>query len=468
VPAKSPQTAPLDTSSARASEPGAGWPTGKNSNEGGAPGKHKGQPAYQGQLLAILQGILYTGLCLLVLEGVFAAAHVGESEYLMPDKVCGFTLMPNKVITQRSEGFGSFRSNSFGMQDQEISLDKPKGVLRIAVFGDSYVESLHVGRERNFLQVTARQLAEKLHQPVQVLNFGVSNYSVAQDYLRYQTLAKKFKPDLVIQVFRVEESDKLLPQASNYLSLVRPVFLVGEHGELVYDDSHVRAFFNSSTGKKMITNHWLRHDSRLWCVIGQFSQSLTALGKNGGKQDKKEDGTLGAAGNLAANIPANVPANIQTNLARVSASSPGLSNKERYINCYWYMMDKQLESFKNECLANGSTFMILRTPMIKAEMDELRVNKTESQLLADTATRIKATIFNLDTLFKEQFGLKNDGSHFLGGGHFNSDTHKWVGQNLSEYLHDHRFELGLAVKREAAPAQESAPVGAAAGNQLGK
>ncbi|MBU6454663.1 MAG: SGNH/GDSL hydrolase family protein [Cyanobacteria bacterium REEB67] len=464
MPANNPQTDPLGTSTAKVSELDAD--SSAETLAAAASNKFTS--------LAIIQGILYAALCLLVLEAVFAATHVGESEYLMPDKVCGFTLMPNKLITQRKEGFGSFKSNSFGMQNQEISLSKPEGVLRIAVFGDSYVESLHVGRESNFLQVTARQLAEKLHQPVQVLNFGVSNYSVAQDYLRYQTLAKKFNPDLVIQVFRVEESDKLLPQASNYLSLVRPVFLVGDHGELVYDDSHVRAFFNSSTGKKMITNHWLRHDSRLWCVIGQFSQNLTALGKSLAGKDKKENGTLNAATNAALDIPANLATARPAGLAKASTGADeALSNKERYITCYWYMMDKQLESFKNECLANGSAFMILRTPMIRAEMDALRVNKTESRLLAETATRIQAPVFNLDTLFKEQFGLKNDGSHFLSGGHFNGSTHEWVGQNLSDYLHEHRFELGLAVKRQPAPGEPGrpgveAPMAPAAGNQPGK
>ena len=165
------------------------------------------------------------------------------------------------------------------MQDQEITLAKPPGTLRIAVFGDSYVESLHVDRSQNFLQTAARSLADQLHKPVQVLNFGVSNYSVAQDYLRYKKLAKQFKPDLVIQVFRVEESDKLLPQSSHYLSLVRPVFFVGPHGELVYDDTNVKAFLNSRSGKSMLSHQWLRQNSRLWSIAGQISQTWTAFFK---------------------------------------------------------------------------------------------------------------------------------------------------------------------------------------------
>ncbi|MBS1996546.1 MAG: SGNH/GDSL hydrolase family protein [Cyanobacteria bacterium SZAS LIN-2] len=375
--------------------------------------------AYPGKVrpwpLSWLQAAAYLAFCILALEAVFALAHVGEAEYLMPDRVTGFTLMPNKVITQRVEGFGSFRTNSFGMQNDEITVAKPPGVLRIAVFGDSYVESLHVARDKNFLQTLARELGQRLHKQVQVLNFGVSNFSVAQDYLRYRTLAKRFQPDLAIQVFRVEESDKLLPQASSYLSLVRPVFFVGPHGELVYDDTNVRSFLNSSSGKNMVKNQWLRCNSRLWNVAGVLSQNIQTLKKS-----------LTLKKTPAATSPA--PSTTS------GAGQQTASNKDRYLSCYWYMMDKQLESFRQECAANGTAFMILRTPMIKAELDQLRTNPTETNLLNATASRIGAPILNLDTPFKLEFGLKNDGSHFLSGGHFNRATHKWIGEHLADYL----------------------------------
>ncbi|MBS1989149.1 MAG: SGNH/GDSL hydrolase family protein [Cyanobacteria bacterium SZAS LIN-3] len=375
--------------------------------------------AYPGKVrpwpLSWLQAAAYLAFCILALEAVFALAHVGEAEYLMPDRVTGFTLMPNKVITQRVEGFGSFRTNSFGMQNDEITVAKPPGVLRIAVFGDSYVESLHVARDKNFLQTLARELGQRLHKQVQVLNFGVSNFSVAQDYLRYRTLAKRFQPDLAIQVFRVEESDKLLPQASSYLSLVRPVFFVGPHGELVYDDTNVRSFYNSSSGKNMVKNQWLRCNSRLWNVAGVLSQNIQTL---------KKSLTLKKAPAATSPAPSTTG----------GAGQQTASNKDRYLSCYWYMMDKQLESFRQECAANGTAFMILRTPMIKAELDQLRTNPTETNLLNATASRIGAPILNLDTPFKLEFGLKNDGSHFLSGGHFNRATHKWIGEHLADYL----------------------------------
>ncbi len=374
-----------------------------------------------------MQCFFYLVFCLIGLELVFALAHVGESEYLMPDKVTGFTLMPDKVITQRLEGFGSFKTNSFGMQNDEIPLAKPADTLRIAVFGDSFVESLHVPRDKNFLQTVAADLSQRLHKKVQVLNFGVSNYSVAQDLLRYQTLARRFQPDLVIQVFRVEESDKLLPQESHYLSLVRPVFFVGEHGELVYDDTNVRSFLNSSAGKNMLKNEWLRRNSRIWSIAGLISQNIQSF-KNGLACAKSAAPAKTAATPLATQIPG-VGGNASAEV------------RARYIACYWYMMDKQLQSFREACAKDGCAFMILRTPMIKSEMDAVRVNDTETSLLTQTANKIGAPLLNLDSMFKTQFGLKNDGTHFLCGGHFTKDMHKWVGSNLADYLAQKESEL---------------------------
>jgi len=387
-------------------------------------------PRFLSGLRGGVQGLLYLALCLLMLEGIFALAHVGEAEYLKPDRVTGFTLMPNKVITQRVEGFATLKTNSFGMQNDPITVAKPPDVLRIAIFGDSYVESLHVARDKNFLQTLAAQLSEKLHKRVQVLNFGVSNYSVAQDYLRYRTVAKQFQPDLVIQVFRVEESDKLLPQASSYLSLVRPVFFVGPHGELVYDDTNVKSFLNSSTGKNMVKHQWLRSNSRLWNIAGQISQTLQTFKKSLGKPLS----TASVAPGAAATQTAPPQATQSQATPAIAAATQTSTNKDRYLSCYWYMMDKQLESFRQECANSGTAFMILRTPMIKAELDSLRVNANETNLLNKTASRIGAPILNLDHLFKLQFGLKNDGTHFLSGGHFNKTMHRWVGENLAQYV----------------------------------
>jgi hypothetical protein len=371
------------------------------------------KPGAKGRVFAGFQALVYLALSMAGLEALFACAHVGEGEFLMPDKRLGYTLMPSKQITWRKEGFGQFKTNSFGMQDEEIPLAKPPGTLRVAIFGDSYVESLHVARDKNFLNVAQKKLTELLHKPVQILNFGVSNYSVAQCYLRYQTVAKQFHPDVVVQVFRVEESDKLLPQRSDLLAQVRPVFFVGPHNELVYDDTNVKAFMAGKTGKRMVGTDWLRRNSRLYIIGAQAWQALSTFGK---KAAPKAD---------ALDSP---------NATNAAIANSDAANKERYLRCYWYMMDGQLAAFKQECAKAGTKFIIMRDPMIKAGMDGLRTNRAEDELLYKTASKIGAPVLDLDTAYKNQFGLKNDGTHFLPMGHYNAGTHAWVGQHLADYL----------------------------------
>ena len=146
---------------------------------------------------ALGQALCYLLVCIAVMEASFYLACVGDGEHVYPDLKVGYKIFAGKRITQRNEGFGCFKLNSFGMQNDETTIAKPAGTYRIAVFGDSYVEALQVPRQANYLNEVGETLSKRLGRPVEVLNFGVSNYSVAQDYLRYQTLAKQFKPDMV-------------------------------------------------------------------------------------------------------------------------------------------------------------------------------------------------------------------------------------------------------------------------------
>ncbi len=360
-------------------------------------------------LLGASQCLVYLMVCMAIVEGIFYIAAVGDSEHIRPDIKVGYKPFANKRITQRSEGFGCFKLNSFGMQNDEVSVAKPADVYRVAVFGDSYVEALQVPRPANYLSLTAKQLTARLHRQVEVLNFGVSNYSVAQDYLRYQTVAKQFKPDLVIQVFRVEEIGKLLPMETQSLLFVRPVFFVGEKGQLVYDNTCVRQFFKSKVGKRMLATQWLRANSRIWGVVGGMWQQVMTFQNN-------------AQAALAAKP------------AAPTFTLPTDNTRANYAKCYWYMMDKQLTCFKDECTRDGAEFMFLRTPMIRPGMHQLVDNETETGLLQKSAAKLDVPILNLDKAYRGYAGTTDDGTNFSVGGHFTTKQHRWVADNLTKFL----------------------------------
>jgi hypothetical protein len=364
---------------------------------------------WRGRAVQTVQALVYLAVCVGFLEGFFYLAQVGDGEHVMPDLHVGYKPFAGKRITQRNEGFGCFKLNSFGMQNDEVPLAKAPGVYRVAVFGDSYVEALQVPRDKNYINLTAEALSRKLGRKVEMLNFGVSNYSVAQDYLRYQTVAKQFKPDLVIQVFRVEEIGKLLPMETQALLFVRPVFFVGEQGQLVYDNTCVKQYFGSKEGRRMLATQWLRANSRIWGVVGTMLQQAMAF------QQKTQ--TL-----------------VAPKKAGPGFRLPDDNTRANYAKCYWYIMDKQLSCFKDECTADGARFMFLRTPMIRPGMHVLTDNPTETTLLNKTATKLGVPILNLDQSYRDYAGTSDDGTNFSSGGHFTKKLHVWVAESLSDFL----------------------------------
>ncbi len=353
---------------------------------------------------ASFQFLFFSVASLLLVECIFYFARVGESDHLMPDLKLGFKPFANKRITQRSEGFGSFLFNSFGMQNNEIAPSKPVGTMRVAVFGDSYVESLQVPREQNYCSLLALALTEKLGRPVEVLNFGVSNYSIAQDYLRYQNLAKSFHPDLVIVAYRVGETEKVLPDNRPSLAFVRPMLLPLENGTLRYDNTTVSNFYRSKEGKRLISTHFLREYSRIWSTVGRMQQNWS---------------TLPTALNAAKVAP--------TVIAEEST-------REKFVSCYWYLIDALIKNFAKECAADNTAMLIMRTPMVHPGEYILSRNKVEVEQLKATARAANAGFINIDESLQKRVSNNDYKPYFLDGSHFSQKMHQFVAEQLADNI----------------------------------
>jgi hypothetical protein len=78
----------------------------------------------------------------------------------------------------------------------EYAREPRPGVLRIAVFGDSYTYGAEVRDEDSWPRVLERDLGER-GIPTEVLNFGVGAYGMGQAYLRWRILGQGYEPDLV-------------------------------------------------------------------------------------------------------------------------------------------------------------------------------------------------------------------------------------------------------------------------------
>src|SRR5437016_1959542 len=96
----------------------------------------RSKPALWRAIICELVFICATAAMIILVEFVFALAHVGEEDFLKIDPLLGYTHMEKKRMTFRSEGFSEDTTNSLGYHDVDHPVSKPNGVKRIALLGD--------------------------------------------------------------------------------------------------------------------------------------------------------------------------------------------------------------------------------------------------------------------------------------------------------------------------------------------
>ena len=102
------------------------------------------------------------------------------------------------------------RTNSHGQRDRERTLQKPEGVRRILLLGDSVVEG-HGLRESDTI---CRRL-EDLYPDgsTEILNFGVSAYCTRAEVELLEVKGLQFDPDVVVLVFVENDFDNFNREA---------------------------------------------------------------------------------------------------------------------------------------------------------------------------------------------------------------------------------------------------------------
>ena len=99
-----------------------------------------------------------------------------------------------------------YRINEHGFRGPGFSADKPDGVFRVMLLGDSFTFGEGVRFEDTFAVALERRLRVGLPE-VEVLNLGVSSWNT-QDELRYLSRAgHRFDPDLVLVVFVLNDAN---------------------------------------------------------------------------------------------------------------------------------------------------------------------------------------------------------------------------------------------------------------------
>jgi hypothetical protein len=124
---------------------------------------------------------------------LLAEYRAATDSHLMADPDLGWSYRPSSASRD-----GLSRCNSQGLRaDRDYSDIPPEGVLRVALFGDSFIQGAGVGQTECLAPQMETALARRGVR-AEVLNFGVSGYGFGQTLLRYRRDGRRFHPDLVI------------------------------------------------------------------------------------------------------------------------------------------------------------------------------------------------------------------------------------------------------------------------------
>lgn len=150
-------------------------------------------------------------------------------------------LKPGKEGWYDGEGGAYVKINSLGYRDVKHSKEKPPGVFRIAVLGDSFTEARQVDIADTFWNRLERRLQgrpEFAARKIEVLNFGIGGYGTAQELITLKLHALGFSPDLVIVAFCPgnDLADNSKPLSSQVNRGFRPFYLLRDD-HLVLDNS---------------------------------------------------------------------------------------------------------------------------------------------------------------------------------------------------------------------------------------
>ncbi len=122
----------------------------------------------------------------------FAIRNPVTDRFQMPDRDVDIALP-----VDNPEFLAHATTNSIGMLDKEYPLQKPEGVIRGALLGDSFCAAVEVPQKENFHTLLEESLTIG-GKRVEFLNFGVRAIGLTQQVQIYRLFAKRFHPDFVL------------------------------------------------------------------------------------------------------------------------------------------------------------------------------------------------------------------------------------------------------------------------------
>jgi len=197
-------------------------------------------------LLGFVIGLVVS---LIMLELFVSNAAIETKSTTDFDTIMGRTKRANLDFTLFNEGFSMGTINRYGYLGPAYPPEKEPGTLRIALLGDSYVESFQLFRRDQLHAILENKLSQSLACPVEVLNFGRSGFDLADMYAYQLNFVNKFHPDLI--VYFLSESDLQCTQTDALL----PKVILKDRTPVVTNDLMPKARIDEFEKTKFLTQN---------------------------------------------------------------------------------------------------------------------------------------------------------------------------------------------------------------------
>lgn len=152
---------------------------------------------------------------------------------------------PNSHYRHKTAEYSiDIRINSEGMRaDEDIPFQKPAGVQRILILGDSFGVGYGSNLKDSFLSIMQRHL-EEAGKHVQLVNLSVSGLGPAEQLLILRNEGLKYDPDLVIQCWNITDLDDdvrshLFALEDGKLVQKNKTYLPGTHAQQVMSNMRI-------------------------------------------------------------------------------------------------------------------------------------------------------------------------------------------------------------------------------------
>lgn len=337
-----------------------------------------------------------------------------SSIYRVDEKTGLLTFKPNSEIYIRSECFSNIiETNSLGFHSKEYSIEKPEGVFRIAIIGDSFIEASQVSIEKSFVYLLEKKLnsqpgsrisesnfaAKKFRreseislsgQPekkytYEVIPFGISSHGTYKSLLYLKAYVLNFRPDLVVAAYSLNDLEDDFGEEIKFVEDGQPVLEIKPVG-------------SRSTVQK--TEDFLKRNLRKSVLVTTLRREILLLKS---KLEKKTIADL-------------------------------LNNDPEFIDKAWDIEEKLLFSFSNTVKSAYSRFLLVSLADARAYSsieDNEETNKLES-----IASRHSFSYFDLMPIFKENFTNQRKDFTWSCDGHWNEEGNELAAEALFEYLVD--------------------------------